>query len=353
MRRQMYAEYANFHLTFGDFELLDFANQIVIPAFIPAGQSRSYGNDVHIFRDVQMLNYGTTTLNDADQPLLVIAGRYIKLTHLVSEQKYDIKTETLEQREEVIEDAPSSLFILVLNNHRLIYVKETAGAPGLEAFQTTCSRFLKIAYDAYIELVLTERRLSNPGRRITRASIMREIPKPLLSIVPIGDAETFSRYVDLFHIVKSLDIRLIKPNHEPDFVGFVKELRTTNDALGGNPNSATAHIGDPKGLNKERLKEQLVDAAQDANSELTLRGIAANGSPINGTPEKYEVKTSINIPDRSVVAATRHILSSTIGVLKSLVRGKKSDSGNTQNIKNIERRFDQAQLENHVEDSKT
>ncbi|MEO0014056.1 MAG: hypothetical protein RLZZ535_2445, partial [Cyanobacteriota bacterium] len=79
-----------------------------------------------------------------DNPVLGIVGRYIQNTQLQRTQIYDKQTDSLRRDKQAIQSSPSSIFVLILNNHRLIYLKETPCAPSLNSFQATIKKFIKL-----------------------------------------------------------------------------------------------------------------------------------------------------------------------------------------------------------------
>lgn len=69
--RQHSAAFANFICRFGDKVLLDYAEQIVIPAFTKDTYVRSYGKRTHYhFYEVELLNMA----EDGADPIIVLAG---------------------------------------------------------------------------------------------------------------------------------------------------------------------------------------------------------------------------------------------------------------------------------------
>jgi len=131
--RQHSAAFANFICKFGDKNLLDYAEEVVIPAFTRDTYVRSFGDRTHYhFYEVELLNLA----EQGKYPIWVLAGRFIKDTELRREQIFD-EEKGLIKDEQSMQSAPSAFFILILNNHRLIYFPETAHAPDLSAFKST------------------------------------------------------------------------------------------------------------------------------------------------------------------------------------------------------------------------
>ena len=138
--------YANFVCHFGEAELLDYLDEIVVPAFLNRGV-RTFKDGKYFFHSVQVFNLG----NAKNQPELAICGRFVKDMVVRSEQRYDAATDTVLPDNQRMETAPSAIFALLLASHKLIYLLETASAPGLESFRSTVNSFLGKARLKYIE----------------------------------------------------------------------------------------------------------------------------------------------------------------------------------------------------------
>jgi hypothetical protein len=149
-------EFANFILKFGqEGVLLDYVEEIVIPAFMQKGE-RSYGRTKHFFHHVEILNLG-----ESEELVPCIVGRYIKNTVVSREQVYDEEGQELIKDNESLNTSPSAIFILILNNHRLIYFSETSYSPSLRSFQLTVAKLLREKYHTFIDQTYQERITSN------------------------------------------------------------------------------------------------------------------------------------------------------------------------------------------------
>jgi hypothetical protein len=109
MSRTQTASFANLVCRFGDkFLLLDFADEIVVPAFTDATVKREYASTSYFFLKVRMaeVRYG-------DDDLLVIYGRLVKDTVLMREQVY-VPDAGLVPSRDSMPSALSSFFTLIL-----------------------------------------------------------------------------------------------------------------------------------------------------------------------------------------------------------------------------------------------
>lgn len=85
-----------------------------------------------------MLDLGKDPLGTKN--LIAIAGRFIKNTELSREQYENDKGELIRDTQGM-PSAPSAIFVLMLNSHRLLYVAETKFAPNLNTFKATVDSF--------------------------------------------------------------------------------------------------------------------------------------------------------------------------------------------------------------------
>src|SRR5579862_433555 len=152
MARQSTIEFGNFICKFGDLNLLDFVEEIVIPAFTNPVFKRKFADDLYFFLNTSLVN-----LADTEPPVLAIIGRHVKSMLIHQEQTYT-EAEGLKPSTQTFEMAPSSVFVLILNTHKLLLFDETRNAPGLEAFGTTAHRCMVQAWEALIDRVHGERR---------------------------------------------------------------------------------------------------------------------------------------------------------------------------------------------------
>ena len=119
--------YANFVCHFGELELLDYLNEIVIPAFVLRRGERRFKDGRYFFDAVEIVNLSS----DTSMQELAICGRFVKDMIVRSEQRWDTVAGTLVTEARKLETAPSAVFVLLLASHKLIYLLETTSAPGL------------------------------------------------------------------------------------------------------------------------------------------------------------------------------------------------------------------------------
>lgn len=287
--RQHVASFANFICHFGEEKvLLDYALEIVLPAFMDDTLIRDYGRTHFFFYETELLTFE----NGSDEPTVVVAGQFIKNTELRREQIFDPDKGIIKD-DAAISSAPSAFFVLILNNHRLIYFPETAHAPDLTAFRATCERFLKDKHKAFIDTTYEDLKAKN--EKVTK-TLLREInPPPRLDVIPISGDEEIEKFVKRYAVLKKIEFRLADPNHEMDGGEIFDEIR---DYLGPmNPTDTKLITSRSDGLDIEQALPRIKTAAETANQDVRLSGVDTNGNKLVGDNHSFKVGAPIeNIP---------------------------------------------------------
>lgn len=188
-RKDFNLELGNFICRFGSKKvLLDLANEVIIPAFTDSSLSRGYGKTTYFFHDVKLVSIP----NKAKKPILGIIGQFIMNTTLEREQIFR-EGEGLVKDSSSIKSSPSSIFLLILHNHRLLYVKETKYAPSKETFGHTALNFIRNKHSLFITKLYDEKKDSdNP---ITKKHLLTKYPRPSLEIIPLTSEDGIEAFV--------------------------------------------------------------------------------------------------------------------------------------------------------------
>ncbi|MBE9176792.1 hypothetical protein IQ225_18375 [Synechocystis salina LEGE 06155] len=276
-------EFANFILRFGqEHVLIDFVEEIVIPAF-NSGLERAYGETTHFFHDVEILNFG-----NLENPVLCIVGRYIKNTVVKREQVFDEENNELIKDNSSLHTSPSAVFILILNNHRLIYFSETSYAPSLLAFQTTIGKFIKEKYHHFID----ELHQQNQHRRITKTELYRQYGNPSLEIVSLTSEESISEFINQYSLLKTVEIKLLTTNNELDNNEFFKQAKKIKEEANSNTTTIT-HNNGKDGLSKGAVTRQLESALSQGILKIKLKGKDRQGNELEGSNQNFKVKSHL------------------------------------------------------------
>ncbi len=284
--RQHNATFANFICRFGDNKvLLDYAKRIVIPAFTKDTYVRSYGKKTHYhFYETELMNLAEYD----DDPIMVLAGRFVKQTELTRTQIYDDE-KGLVQDEASLLSAPSAFFVLILNNHRLIYFPETPHAPDINAFRVTAEQFLRQRHKEYIDRRYEKTR--GDDKPPTKKSLYEAHPRPSLEVVPLTGKADIAGFLRRFEKLKKINFRVVKPNddlHAGDILGQVREL---SDALGSTSTKVTASSAD--GLDIPAAIEAVTEATGSGNQDVSVSGVDTNGNALSGNNEHFKLSAEI------------------------------------------------------------
>ncbi|MBS0245219.1 MAG: hypothetical protein JSR61_01265 [Proteobacteria bacterium] len=295
---QSIATFANFICRFGDKRaLIDYLVEIVAPAFTKDTYVRTYGDTTHFhFYEVKIV----TVDEKSDPPVKALAGRFIKDTELTRYQVFDSR-KGLVHDEQRMRSSPSAFFVLLLNNHRVIYYPETPHAPTLSEFRATAENFLRLRHKEFIEELYKsakETRSSTPENQkilpqVTKKQLNEEHERPTLEIVPLTSAEGVRAFIERYATLKNINFRILKPNPDIDAGEIFSEFRELADELNGNRASVT--IGNAKeGLNIEAAIDAVSEATESGNQDLSLNGVDHSGNTLKGTNEHFQISVPID-----------------------------------------------------------
>ncbi|MCL6272225.1 hypothetical protein M3P05_20085 [Sansalvadorimonas sp. 2012CJ34-2] len=263
--------------------LLDLVNEIVLPSFLDDSLVRSYSKTDYFFHNVKpvLLN------EESDEPVVAVIGRLIKDTTLEREQVFE-KGKGIVQKSGEMASAPSAIFLLILNNHRLIYVRETKNAPKMETFRSTLLSFLREKHKSYIEASYEEKK----PKKVTKNKLLEEIPKPTVELIPLTSGEGIEAFVKKYDVLKSVEISLSDRNDESDNDPFFEALQKRKDAV-GSKKSTIVH-NNSKGLDKEEVIVEISEATEQGNQVVKLNGVDSSGDVLRGNNEEFQLRKPID-----------------------------------------------------------
>lgn len=300
-------EFANFILTFGTkLKMLDFLEEIVLPAFTDSSLRRDFMGNRYFFLNVVLLDLGTTA-----KPRLAIAGRFVMKTVLRREQVYDEERGRLRHDEQDLESAPSAIFVLLLENHKLIYYHETADAPTTAMFRTTAEKFLTAKYMDWAQEEHRRRKSSTEAKDdrhfASKKRIKEDAPPPDLAVVALASEASLAEFVRKYDVLRSIRVEFASVNDELDNDEFFDGLRGKKTDVRATKTTLT-HTN-PKGLAQEPAIEQLTAAAQEANVTITLDGKDQQGDELHGDNHNFRLRVPLPNMPKSVTDAAERMLS--------------------------------------------
>lgn len=311
MSKTLYLEVANFTLRFGyKLVLLDMLQEIVIPAFV-SNWSRESRSSTLLFHDVKLVN---TTRDGRDFP--AIAGRIVKLMTVGRQRLFDRERNELIDEPIDFPSSPASMFVLILETHKLLYVKEEPNSPGIEAFGNTAERFLVNAYRKYIDdqYIAAKVARKEGDSRVTKKKLREDVPEPSLEVIEIADRQTLKEFIGGFRKITKASMTLIETNDESSDNEFIDHLRKKQAAL--NAKRLTLQGSDPDGMDKEEVVSTF-GAASDGNAKVNFSGIDEDDNTLSGNNQRFKLKINLNVESLSqdVPAEAREL----IGVYQRLV----------------------------------
>ena len=286
-------EFGNYTLKFGEEKvLLDMYEEIVHPTFLEMKYRRKIKNAEYFFIDTEVLKLS----GDGEEPVVGIYGRIVKNTKLKREQIFG--DEGLVEDHKELDTAPSSAFLLILNNHRLVFCREVTGAPTIENFMATSEYFLKNRHQEYIQAQFDEAKAAkeqNPElKRVTKVNLLQDCPRPKLRITALTDKQNLQDFLDRFNQIDRLSIKLLPTNKEQiDNDDFWASFGAKKDKM----NSPTTKIefSNPKdGLSPEAVLKETTAAVGLGNSDINLSGIDVDGDRIKGDNNDFDLSVDVD-----------------------------------------------------------
>jgi hypothetical protein len=293
-------EVANLICKFGENKvLLDMFDEIVSPAFFDKKMKRKYDDTTYFFHNVKLVELDKS----GSTPVVGIAGRIIKDTTLRREQIYK-EGQGLVKDEDSIRSSPSAIFLLILNSHRLVYAHETKDAPSKDTFRSTLLSFLRVKYKKYVSDEWEARNEVESEKRVTKKSIQEELPPPTLNLIPLTSDSGIADFVNRYDVLKTLEIRFFDRNDENDSDPFFEQFQARRDRLGSDVSILRHSSKD--GLDKSEAIDEITEATQQGNQNVTLKGVDFQGDTLLGNNEQFQIRSAIgSLRKRISSAATQ------------------------------------------------
>ena len=302
MPRTPSLSFANFICRFGERHvLLDLAQEIVLPAFLDGELRRDFGDTKYFFFQTKL----RFLRRDADAPELsaFLYGRFIKDTVLTRTQVFSPE-EGLIADEESMRSAPSAFFVLILNNHKLVYQPETPDAPSLDTFGSTAQIFLRAKHRAFIDE--TYERLRRDGPRTTKKGLLEQYPVPSVEIMPLASRASIENFVATFETLTELEFRILDTNQEFQMRETYRQLREMKDSIHSRKTKLTH--SNPAGLDKGEAIEQIHASAATGNQSVKLAGAAPDGAKLRGDNNSFQVHVHTDDLPQAADARARRLL---------------------------------------------
>lgn len=312
--RAVNMELANLVCKFGDSTpLLGLLHEVVLPAFLDTNLSREFGHKKYFFQKVKVVNL---TEEGSEEEVAGIAGRFIKDTELQRDQVFDSEKNALVRDSRSLQSSPSALFVLILNNHRLIYANESRFAPSTREFRSTLKAFLTAKHKEHINSEFERRNTlakKSGESLVKKRELYEEYPRPRLELVPLTSEGDINDFMKKFSKLTTLEILLSERNDESDNEEFFEDFNRRREAI-GSERSVLRHTNSD-GLEKAEAAKEIAGATSQGNQVVKLKGVDQGGDKIQGNNENFKISKPIkNLSRVPEIAAT-----SLYGSLRSLV----------------------------------
>lgn len=274
--------FGNFICRFGDLVLLDLAEEVVFPALLDTSLQRRYGETSYFFFDVSIKNFGTPSA-----PSVGIVGRLVKNTILRRTQTFSPDV-GLQPDPLAISSAPSAHFLLLLENHRLVYFAETPDAPDMSAFALTARYVIKNHYDRFLRRTKEQNRDSG----LTLSELQKRIPPPTINLVPLTSSMSIRDFVNRYKKIRQFRIRVITPNDEIDADELMSAIRASKDRVGAD-NSSLVHQN-KEGMDIASVAEEIEKSSKSGNQIVGLSGIDKEGNLLLGNNENFKLSVPLD-----------------------------------------------------------
>jgi len=281
-------EFGNYTLTFGKDKV-----QIVMPSFTEMKYKKNFKDTEYFFLDTELIK-----LENNKEPVLAIKGKIIKNTKIKRHQIFENGSIVDDKKE--LESAPSSSFLLILNNHRIIFTKDVPSAPTLKNLETTSKSFLMKRYDEYINEIYQKK-----NKKSSKKILKIENPKPSLRITPLTDSESLKNFVLRFEKINNVTIKLLTTNNEEidndDFWNSIDKRKKDMNSL----SAKIDFTNNTESLNIKEVLSQTESASSMGNSEIKMRGMDDKGDSIIGNNDDFSLTVDIKSHTKNIEDITK------------------------------------------------
>lgn len=292
-------EVANFHLTFGRQELIDQLDTIVLRAFLK-GTRQQFREQVK-WRWLHQVTFEELSSVQGKTPAII--GRFVK--HIVYRSHQKEVDDVLKPDNQSLPTDPSSIFVLMLDTHRLLYLREFSESPKIDEFKNAMQSFLSLAHREFLRE--EKERLKAGGEKVTLEDLEKRIPSPELEVIPLANAIKSAELVQKLEIVKKLTIRLVKTNSE----GISGELMADSAKFKGSLGARDFKIeasSPVEGLNKTTTSRVIRELADQGTADYEAIGDMKDGSYTRIVNETTAAKKPMPHVSKDVSAASHEMM---------------------------------------------
>lgn len=294
MTNTQYATLANFNCTFKinseTYPMLNYFEKIIWPAF----------NDKSLIRKTFKKNdknlpiryhISDVKIVELDNDNLALIGKHIKRTILEISEDYK-PDEGFIGESETKPSAPYSTFIIILNNHRVIYFPNKAGAPDIRSFASTARYIIDEYINNQRTILLNKLDKKEYPAREAAIYIRNEYPTAELNVVAIESEELAIEAFKNISSIRDVKFKFYKTNNDPiDFDSVFESAYKLIDQT--DSNSMEQKFNSPKELSV--IETAVIKSKGKTN--YTINAVNIDKEPIIITPDKISPKIEISVDD--------------------------------------------------------
>lgn len=274
-------EIANLVVKFGQrINLLDMLVEVVGPAIFDSTLKRSHGDTKYLFYKPEFIDIGEEVL---------IAGKLVKDT--VLEQQQLLVDGQLQEASGTLPSSPSSLFVLLLGCHRLLFVRQHRGSPTLDNFRSTLSHVLKHHHRMFLK---AKAQVVDPetGKKPTLKTLAEAFPYPSVDLTPLGSSDSIHSFIAKFQRIETVATRILETNSELDNEEMFRSLRASQKRIKSRRTSLL-YENKEHGLDAAETEAHLTVLAKQGNHSLRVTGVDPSGERLEGNNDNFKVKIPI------------------------------------------------------------
>ncbi|MBY6950365.1 hypothetical protein [Clostridium botulinum] len=255
---------ANFNCTFGldDKPMMEYFDNIIYPAF-KSDIIREQKDTSYFFDEVKIMEY--------EKDKFILVGLLIKSTTLEIKSEY-IKGTGIKKVNKRYGSDPFSIFIIFLENHRMILVKnQSKGSPDIRSFSATASYFLK-------DYIHSQNKYKEKKDKL---------PFAKLNVVSIPSKEDIVKKLEGVNKIEKVTFRLYPANGDIPINGAYNSLLEQLDMIG----SKTGNVNYNSPTKKTKVAELITETRGLVDPSLKVK--YKNGG--KGTIRNESFSESIDI----------------------------------------------------------
>ena len=287
-KREM--ELANFVCKFGSKNLVDYLEDFFLPGVF-SGNVRTWGKTSYHLR-----NLAFEKIDVQGESHYVIYGRFVK--NLVLKREQVLEKGRLRKDRAELASAPSAIFLLVLESHRLLYIPETTHAPRIDELANTIqwvvSRFVSGLEEEYKAEVKQKKSQGEDVEELSKLELKVRFPRPAIRATALASKESLRSFISRYSVLKKMQVKVLETNHEIDWDQLFLDVRESGKRL----DSSTTEVkyeNKTGGLNTETAADHITDIAEQGNHEITLKGLDRAGEELNGNNLEMQLRVPIHI----------------------------------------------------------